>query len=119
MVKRTGPTNYQLQLLLLELEAKALQSPFWKRAVNDLSRASRQRRTVNIYKIDKYAREGETILVPGKVLSLGNLSKKVAVAALNFSAQARNKITAANGTVLSIRELSQQNPQGQKVRIMG
>ncbi|MDP3734075.1 MAG: 50S ribosomal protein L18e [Nanoarchaeota archaeon] len=119
MARRTGPTNYQLQQLLLELAGPSFQSNFWKRVAYDLNKPSRQRRTVNIYKIDRYAQEGETILVPGKVLSVGTLSKKVVVAALHFSAQARDKIMQANGKVLTIHELLQQNPDAKNVRILG
>ncbi|MBT4539770.1 50S ribosomal protein L18e [Candidatus Woesearchaeota archaeon] len=119
MVKRTGPTNYQVQLLLTSLEDKAAQSKFWKRIIHDLKKPNRQQRVVNLYKIDKYARTGETIVVPGKVLSVGNLSKKVDVAAVHFSEQAKQKIEAAQGKVLSIQELLQQNPEGKNVRILG
>ena len=114
-----GPTNYQLQNLLVELEVKAQQSRFWKRVVKDLTKPSRQRRTVNVYKIDRYARDGETVLVPGKVLSVGEINKPVAVAAVNFSAEAKRKIIEAKGKALSIKELLQSNPDGKKVRILG
>jgi len=114
-----GPTNYQLQNLLAELEVKAQQSRFWKKVVKDLNRPSRQRRTVNVYKIDRYARDGETVLVPGKVLSVGEISRPVAVAAVNFSAEAKRKIIEAKGKALSIKELLQSNPDGKKVRILG
>lgn len=119
MAKRTGPTNYQLQELLSQLEGKAMGSNFWKRVMKDIKKPSRQRSSVNIYKINKFARDGETILVPGKVLSLGEIEKKVDVAAVNFSAEARSKITAARGKTLTIKELLQQNPDGKKVRILG
>jgi large subunit ribosomal protein L18e len=119
MVKRTGPTNYQLQELLTELEKKAVESRFWKRVVKDLRKPSRQRRLVNVYKIDKFARDGETVLVPGKVLSVGEINKKVDVAAMNFSNEAKKKIESANGKAISIKELFQQNPDGKKVRILG
>jgi large subunit ribosomal protein L18e len=116
---RTGPTNFQLQTLLLELEGKALESKFWKRVLSDLRKPSRQRRTVNVYKIDKHAKEGETIIVPGKVLSLGEINKKVDVAAFTFSGEARKKIEQASGKTLSIQELIKQNPKGENVRILG
>ncbi len=119
MAVRTGPTNYQLQLLLLELETKARTSRFWKRVKYDLQKPTRQRRIVNVYKIEKFAREGETVLVPGKVLSVGDIRKKVSVAALTFSEEAARKIKEAKGSVLSIRELLLQNPEGKKVRILG
>ena len=118
-MKRTGPTNYQVQKLLEDLEVKAKNSNFWKRIMKDIKKPSRQRRTVNIYKINKSARDGETIVVPGKVLSVGDLSKKVDVAALTFSAEAKRKIEDANGKVMSITELLQNNPEGKKVRILG
>lgn len=116
---RTGPTNYQLQMLIAELEPKAVESAFWRRVVYDLKKPSRQRRTVNVYKINRYARDGETILVPGKVLSVGELTKKVDVAAVNFSADAQRKIIHAKGKIFTIHDLLKQNPEGKKVRILG
>ncbi|MBU0459244.1 MAG: 50S ribosomal protein L18e [Nanoarchaeota archaeon] len=114
-----GPTNYQLQNLLVELESKGKDSKFWRRVVKDLKKPSRQRREVNLYKIAQYAKDGETVLVPGKVLSIGEISRPVEVAAINFSAEAERKITSAKGKVISINDLFKQNPQGKKVRILG
>lgn len=119
MVARTGPTNYELQTLLTQLELPARQNRFWKRIREELNKPSRQRRVVNVYKIDTYAQAGETVIVPGKVLSVGELHKKVDVAAVNFSAGAKEKIIEAKGRALSIQELLHENPQGKKVRIMG
>ena len=115
----TGPTNYQLKVLLQKIQGRTQESPFWRRIQKDLCKPSRQRRTVNVYIIDKFAQDGETIVVPGKVLSVGDLHKKVTVAAVNFSSEARRKIIAAQGRTLSLQELWEQNPQGKKVRILG
>ncbi len=119
MAVRTGPTNYQLQMLLQELDVQARNSPFWRKVADDLRKPARQRRVVNIYRIEKAALEGETVLVPGKVLSVGELNKKLSVAALTFSKDAAQKITDAKGKVLSIMDLVKQNPEGKKVRIVG
>ena len=119
MVKRTGPTNLQLQNLIKELQKRSLESQLWKRVAQDLSKSTRQRRVVNLYKINKFAREGEIILVPGKVLSVGDLDKKVQVAAYQFSESAKEKILKNNGTTLSIQELLEKNPEGKQVRILG
>ena len=118
-MKTTGPSNYQVQILVSELEPKALTSNLWKRVLKDILKPARRRRTVNVYKIDLYAREGETVLVPGKVLSVGTLNKKVDVAALQFSSEAKRKIEEASGKTLTISELLAQNPDGKKVRILG
>ncbi|MBT4805201.1 50S ribosomal protein L18e [Candidatus Woesearchaeota archaeon] len=114
-----GTTNYQMQLLLQELEPKVKDSRFWRRIVKDLNKPSRQRRVVNLYKINKCVKEGETIIVPGKVLSVGDLNKKVDIAALNFSSGAKEKIIEAKGKAMTIKELLQINPEGKKVRILG
>ncbi|AGI86202.1 LSU ribosomal protein L18e [Candidatus Methanomethylophilus alvi Mx1201] len=73
----------------------------------------------NLSKIQKYAKDGETIIVPGKVLAAGEIDKKVTVAAYSFSAKAAAAIVAAGGKTMTIRELMEENPQGSKVRIMG
>jgi large subunit ribosomal protein L18e len=119
-MKRTGPTNYQLKLLIEELEKKSVESgvKLWKRLAYDLKKPSRQRRIVNLYKIDRWAREGETVVVPGKVLNLGELNKKVDVAAFCFSQAAKDKINKIAKT-MSIKELMEKNPGGKKVRILG
>tara|TARA_Y100000031_G_C8062571_1_gene311321 strand:- start:145 stop:495 length:351 start_codon:yes stop_codon:yes gene_type:complete len=114
-----GVTNFQLQNLLAELEGKARESKLWKRVVKDLKKPSRQRRKVNLYKIAQYAKEGETVLVAGKVLSVGVVDKPLSVAAVNFSQEARRKITEAKGKTMTIKELLQANPEGKKVRILG
>ena len=118
MVKRTGPSNYQVKEFLLEIESKN-NSKFWNRIAHDLQKPTRQRRIVNVYKIDQFAQEGEIIVVPGKVLSLGDLNKKVDVAAMYFSEEARKKIIGAKGRVLSLKELFEKNPEGKNARILG
>ena len=115
----TGPTNYQIQNLLISLRGEAQKSKLWKRVAFDLQKPTRQRREVNLYKIERYARDGEIILVPGKVLSGGEIHRKVDVAALSFSEQAKKKIVEAKGKALTIGELLQQNPEGKNVRILG
>lgn len=105
--------------MLGALDEHARSSPVWKRVAKDLRKSARLRPAVNIYKIEKIAQEGEVIIVPGKVLSVGDLSKKVHVAALTFSTEARRKIEAAKGKASSIQELLQSNPDTKKVRIVG
>ena len=120
MVKHTGPTTLELQSLIKELKELYLKNKvkLWKRIAYELEKSTRKRRIANLYKINKYTREGEIALVPGKVLSLGNLDKKLTIAAYQFSNQAKQKINKI-GKAISIKELIKQNPQGKKVRIIG
>ena len=76
-MKRTGPSNVNLRLLISDLKklASKEKAPVWKRVAEELVRPSRQRRAVNLSKIDKYVRPGEVAVVPGKVLGNGSLGK--------------------------------------------
>jgi large subunit ribosomal protein L18e len=56
--------------------------------------------------------------VPGKILSMGTLNKKITIAAYNFSQTALDKIKASGSKAISIYELAKTNPKGQKVRIL-
>lgn len=120
MVKRTGPTNQNLRKLIDELRELSKQQSvnIWNRIAEDLEKSTRKRRSVNIYKIDKYTRDNEIAIVPGKVLSIGKLNKKIKVAAFQFSNQAREKINLV-GKAITINELIKENPKGNKVRIIG
>jgi large subunit ribosomal protein L18e len=119
--KNTKMKNQQLESLISELKKTAIQNDaaVWKKVAMDLEGPTSMRPAVNLSKIDKYARDGETILVPGKILSMGTLSKKITVAAYNFSHTAVEKIKASGSDAISIDELARKNPKGQKVRILG
>ncbi len=67
---------------------------------------------VNVGKIEKYAKEGETVIVPGKVLGDGELRKKVTVVAKGFSKKAREKIEKAGGRVLTFKEVDLKEIKG-------
>lgn len=120
MVKRTGPTTLALKNLIQDLKdlSRKEKIKLWRRIAIDLEKPKRIRRKVNIYKIDKYTRENETAIVPGKVLSLGDLTKKLTIAAYQFSEAAKEKIN-STGKAISIQELMKQNPRAKKVRIIG
>lgn len=114
-VKRTGPTNPQLKQLIEKL--KKSKAAIWRDVAEKLSKPTRKRVEVNLSRINRHTRDGETVVVPGVVLAAGELNKKVTVAAWRFSKKAREKINAV-GKAISIEELIKINPKGSKVRIM-
>ncbi|RME55302.1 50S ribosomal protein L18e [Candidatus Woesearchaeota archaeon] len=118
MVKRTGPTDLNLKNLINELNKAGKNAKIWKRVAEDLAKPTRQRRIVNLERIERFAKDNETVVVPGKVLANGELTKKVTVAAWTFSEAAKRKIN-AKGKTLTIRQLVKENPKGSKVRILG
>jgi len=122
MSNKCFKTNPQLVALIFDLKAETRENPkaaIWRDIALRLEAPSRVWAEANLSKIDKYAKDGETILVPGKVLAAGDITKKVTVAAYSFSSKAAKEIVAAGGKVLTIRELMKENPSGSKVRIMG
>lgn len=114
-------SNPRLESLIKMLKAASRenQADIWREIAGRIATSSKNHAEVNISKIDRYANENETILVPGKVLAAGILSSTgVKVAALNFSDAAREKIVQANGICMSIEELVAENPKGNHVRIL-
>jgi len=113
--------HIQATQLISELKKNSIENNvnIWKRVATDLERPTKKKRVVNLYKIEKYARADEIIVVPGKVLGTGDITKKVIVAAEIFSDSAYKKILDAKGEVLTIQELMNKNPKGKKVRILG
>ncbi|ALU11640.1 50S ribosomal protein L18 [Ignicoccus islandicus DSM 13165] len=109
-------TNIVLRKTIDEL--KKTKSPAWKRVAELLLRPSRKRIVVNVSKINRYANEGDVIVVPGKVLGAGDLEKKVTVAAISFSYTALEKITQAGGRAIHIYELVKENREGKGIKII-
>ncbi|MDD5650982.1 MAG: 50S ribosomal protein L18e [Candidatus Nanoarchaeia archaeon] len=120
MANRTGPSNLVLAKLINDLKILSLKekSKLWQRVAYELERSNRKRREVNLYKINQYTKDGEIALVPGKVLSLGEIDKKITVAAFRFSEAAREKIN-KSGKAISIQQLAKENPKGKNIRILG
>ncbi len=114
---KKGSTNIHLRKLISELNKQ--KKPIWKRVAKDLEKPRRIRRIVNLSRINRYAKDGETVIVPGKVLGDGVLEKKVEIAAFQFSQSAKSKIESVGGTVLSIQELLKKNPEAKGVKLLG
>jgi large subunit ribosomal protein L18e len=115
--KKSNPRLLELieQLKNHSYENKA---PIWKDTAKRLSKPRRNWAEVNLSRISRYAKKGEVILVPGKLLGSGNIDKSVTVASFHASETARKKIKASGGSVLTIEELMNKNPKGSGVRIM-
>ncbi|MFA6072935.1 MAG: 50S ribosomal protein L18e [Candidatus Woesearchaeota archaeon] len=109
-----------MKTLISELKKLSIENKvkLWKRVAEDLESSTRRQRVVNVYKLARYAKANETIIVPGKVLGTGDLDKAVIVAAYKFSDDAGKKI-AEKGKIMTIEELMKKNPTAKNVRILG
>ena len=121
MSKRTGPTNPVLSGLIGELKKNSSEQNvnIWKRIAEDLEKPSRRRRVVNLSRINRYTKENEIIVVPGKVLGSGLLDHKLTISAFQFSDGAKEKIEKVGAKIIPLDKLSKENPEGKKIRIIG
>lgn len=113
-------TNPRLTSLISLLKATSRENDvnIWRDIADRLEAPSKNYAEVNLSKINRYATNGDTIIVPGKVLGTGMLELSVRVAALNFSESASEKIREAQGECMSIEQLLSDNPKGSRVRIL-
>jgi large subunit ribosomal protein L18e len=121
MSNKNYKTNPALNSLINELKKQANQKDvnIWKDIALRLEKPSKNWTEINLNRISKYIKEKETALIPGKVLSTGNLTKKVTIAAWSFSKKAIEKINSAGGKTITIKELMKLNPSGKNIRILG
>jgi len=109
--------NPVLKKEIESLSQAGIEAPVWKAVAKGLNRPRRRRYEVNLSRIEKFAKQNDTIIVPGIVLGEGEIRKHVTVAALKFSSEARKKIEKAGGKCLAIEQASGLEPS--KIRIMG
>lgn len=113
-------TNYQLRGLIEELKKASAENGvhIWKRVAVDLEKPTRSSRIVNLSRLNRFTKDKDVVVVPGKVLGTGEIEHNVTVAAFSFSESAKVKIN-NNGKAMTLKELLASNPKGQKVKIIG
>ena len=109
--RKTNPELVQTILL-------AKKSKEWLAIANVLSGSRRNRIDINLEKIDEETKPGDTVVVPGKVLSLGEIDKKIRICALSFSGKAKEKLLNSKCEVVSILDEIKKNPKATGVTIL-
>ncbi|MGC2288465.1 MAG: 50S ribosomal protein L18e [Thermoplasmata archaeon] len=112
--------NPELARVIIELRkaARAHKASVWRAAAERLSRPRHQVFPLNVGHLERLAAAQETIVVPGKLLAEGNLTKSLTVGAISYSSEARSKVHAAGGQALSISDLLKSHPDGKGVRLL-
>ena len=107
-------TNPETKKLVTYLNKQS--KPLWQQIAKYLSYPKRKLVEVNIDKINKITKDGETIIIPGKILSKGNLDHKLTIAAFKFSKKAKEKLI-KKADLLTIKELSDKISQFKGINI--
>lgn len=117
-VKTTNPELVKL-IRFLRKQSNENEVAIWKDIAERLVKPRSNRPTVNLSRLNRYTHEDEVVVVPGKVLSTGEISHPITVAALAFSEKAKEKIYASKGKCLSFAELVKNHPKGSNIKIIG
>jgi large subunit ribosomal protein L18e len=90
----------------------------WFEVAKILSRPRRKAVNLNLGEINEGAKSGETVIVPGKVLSQGDVDKKIKIVALGFSEKAIEKLLKFKIQSSSILEEIKKNPEAKGVNLL-
>ncbi len=110
MQRKGNPTTVETILV-------AKKNKNWVEIASILSGPRRKRANLNLEEINKQVKDGEKIILPGKVLSSGNITKKIKLSALNFSEKAIEKLKEHKIEFNYILNEIKSNPDAKGVRI--
>ena len=113
--KQTKRKSYTALVETINLARK---TPAWNKVAAFLSGPRSRYVAINLNTLDEKSSEGDTIVVLGKVLGVGDFSKRVRVCAVSFSASAKEKLHKAKSECLTIAEEIKKNPKSQGVKII-
>jgi large subunit ribosomal protein L18e len=102
--------------LLVETIILAKKNPAWIEVASILTKPRRKQKNINLSEISNT--EGKILVVPGKVLSQGEISKKVKIVALTFSDKAKEKLLKAGCEVVLLKDEIQKNKDAKGVVIL-
>ncbi len=94
-------------------------APIWLRLAKLALKTSVSKRVVNLTQINDVTKEGEVIVVPGKILGTGNVSHKITLSSFSISNSAAKKIIESGGNIINFKEMIEKFPTGKGVRIIG
>jgi len=103
---------------LVETIILAKKNSSWISVANVLTGPARKKININVGELDSKIEDEEMIVIPGKVLSGGEITKKLKIAALNYSEKAKEKLLKAGCEVLSLDEAIAKNKEAKGVKII-
>jgi len=104
---------------LVETIIAAKKNQGWLEVATILSGSRKNRKDANLSEINEKSKQGDKIVVPGKVLSQGKVDKKIKVVALSFSDKAKEKLSEAGCEMSDLLEEIKSNPSAEGLKILG
>ena len=103
---------------VVETLLAAKKNAAWNKVAQLISGSRKKYASVNLKEIDNEAKDGETVVVVGKVLGNGKLNKKVRVCAMNFSESAVEKLKKVKSEGVILLEEIKKNPKAEGIKIL-
>lgn len=103
--------NPQLREIIILAKAKSLLELCKK-----LTMPTKKQASINVGELNDI--EEKSIIIVGKVLGQGEIDKKITVAALGFSMQAKEKLKKAGCEIRTIKQEIEKNPELKGVKII-
>lgn len=104
--------------VLMETVLAGKKQEAWLEVAGILAGPRRNKVEINLEEIDKNSKDGETIVIPGKVLSQGDVTKKLKVIAFDFSEKAKEKLLSQKCSVSYIIDEIKSNPSAKGIKVI-
>ena len=93
-------------------------NPAWMKLAKLISMSTKKHASINLSDIDKQASIGDTILIVGKVLSVGEITKKIKICSFGISNEALEKLKKTKSEWISIADEIKKNPKAEGIKII-
>ncbi len=103
----------------LEKAAHGNEAPIWSKIIKMARGSISADRVVNIKKIAEHTNEGDSVIVPGKVLGVGDIPHKITLYSFSISEPAAKIITKAGGSVKPVEDAVKNHPTGKGLIMLG
>ena len=103
---------------IVETILLAKKNESWNKLAQLISGSRRKYLSVNLKEIDKKSSEGDTVVVAGKVLGVGGLTKKVKICAIGFSKSAKEKLKDTKTEMVMIADEIKKNPKAEGIKFL-
>ncbi len=120
-MKRTGPTSYETKGLIMSLEKayKKNKKPLYRRLIIELERPRRNKRAINLSRLNRHTEKNSNAIVLGKLLGSGRIEHKVNVISFDYSKKAVEKLEKADCSIMTLKEWVENPKIPEKVILIG
>lgn len=93
-------------------------NPAWLKLTKLLSQSTKRQSSINLGDIDKQTSMGDTVLVPGRVLGVGEITKKIRICSFGISEEALERLAKTRSEWCNILDEIKKNPKAEGIKII-